>query len=83
MPLINLATSFNKKSIDESGNTFWQNDLVIIVTVNKKPLKGKTRSQLFIALCSSKIVILPSNITNLTLSITTELSQNGKFSCCL
>ena len=83
MPLINLATSFNKKSIDESGNTFWQNDLVIIVTVNKKPLKGKTTSQFFIALCSSKIVILPSNITNLTLSITTELSQSGKFSCCL
>ena len=60
---MNLATTFNKESIDEIGNTFWQKDLMMVVTINKKPLKGAAMSQLFIAtvtLFCNKVLFLVS-----------------------
>ena len=62
-PLTNLATTFNKESIDKIGNTFWQKDLMTVVTINKKPLKGAAMSQLFIAtatLFCKKVLFLVS-----------------------
>ena len=36
---MNLATPFNKESIDEIGNTFWKKDLMTVVTINKNNFK--------------------------------------------
>ena len=77
--MTNLATTFNKESIDEIENTFWQKDLMTVVTVDKKPLKVVATSLLFIALCSDNTVLQQS----LTLAIGTELYQYGKFNSCL